>query len=394
MRQQVSIDDIKDRLLARIEDVVHRYAPPAQGSFRKGELYATLNPGRADRSVGSFFVTMSGPKAGRWNDYAMSGSDARGDILDLIRLSCGFSTMADALREARAFLGLDTESPELRRAREAAAVEAKARRAKQEQQQREQAARKAEWARGLWLSARPEILNTPVQAYLARRGLDPATLPRIPAALRFHPECTYREKVEEIDQETGEVLTDPQTGRPRMRVIKTKLPAMVSAIVNGAGKIIATHRTYLAIGPDGLWGKAPLPDSKKVLGDMRGGSIRLSTGIGPRGGKACPLAQCPPGTRVFVAEGIETALSVMVLRPEARVLAAVSLANMATVELPDNVAEVVLLSDGDDHPHAVAAFDHAVRAHAAKGRVVRVWRSDVPGEDFNDALRRRMQGAA
>lgn len=397
MRQQVSIDDIKGRLLDRIEDVVHRYAPPVQGSFRKGELFATLNPGRADRSVGSFFVHMHGPKVGRWNDYAMSGRDAHGDVLDLIRLSCGFASMTDAIKEARAFLGLDTESPELRRARDEAAARAKVRRAEEEAKAKAEAAKRAEWARGIWLSAQPSIIGTPVQHYLAARGLDPATLPRIPNALRYHPECTYREEVEDIDQDTGEVRIDPRSGRPAVRILKTKLPAMVSAIVNGAGKMIAVHRTYLAIDPaTGRWGKAPVGQPKSVLADSKGGSIRLSTGTGPRGGKAIALAQCPPGTRVYIAEGIETALSVMLLRPEVRVLAAVSLSNMASIELPDNVAEVVLLSDGDQHPTALAGFDHAVKTHAAKGRLVRVWRSDVPGEDFNDALRRRMRerGAA
>lgn len=384
MRQQVSIDDIKDRLLARIEDVVHRYAPPAPGSFRKGDLYATLNPGRADRAVGSFFVHMSGAKAGRWNDYAMSGREAAGDILDLIRMACGFASMTDAIKEARAFLGLDTESPELRRARDEAAARAKVARGQAEAAAKEQAEKVAGWARGLWMSAQPSIENTPAALYLAGRGLDPATLPRIPNALRYHPECTYRDEVE---------MEDPETGEVRRQVVKRIFPAMVSAIVNGAGRIVAVHRTYLAIDPaTGRWGKAPLPDAKKVLGDFRGGSIRLSTGIGPRGGKAAPLSQCAPGTSVIIGEGIETCLSVMRLRPEARVLTAVSLANMASVELPEAVAEVVLLSDGDDHPQAVAAFDHAVKTHAAKGRLVRVWRSPVPGEDFNDALQRALNG--
>lgn len=382
MRQQVSIEDIKDRLLSQIEAVVDRYAPPAPGSFRKGDLYATLNPGRADRSVGSFFVHMHGAKAGRWNDYAMSGPEGRGDIIDLIRISCGFSTMADAIKEARAFLGLETESPELRRAREEAAIKAKQRRAEQERKAKEQQEREAKWARGLWLSAQENIIGTPVQHYLAGRALDPATFARVPHALRYHPECSYKQQIEVEDPETGEVKT---------RVNWIKLPAMVSAIVNGAGKIIACHRTYLAIGPDGRVGKAPFKDAKSVLASSRGGSIRLSSGIGPRGGKACPLAQCPPGTRVYIGEGIETCLSVMVLRPDVRVLAAVSLSNMASIDLPDNVSEVVLLSDGDEHPQAAAAFDHAIKTHAAKGRTVRVWRSPVAGEDFNDALQRRLK---
>lgn len=386
-RQALTIDDIKDRLLLQLDSVVARYAPPAPGSYTKGGLYATLNPGRADRSVGSFFIHMTGPKAGRWADYAMSGREAAGDVLDLIRLSCGFSTAADAIREARAFLGLEHESPELARSRAAASEALRQRRQAEAERAAAQRQKQAEWARGLYLSAREDILGTPVEHYLAGRGIDLRALARVPAALRYHPECTYVEERDRIDPDTGEVL-----GTDRIR---HKLPAMVAAIVDGRGGIIAAHRTYLAIGPEGRWTKAPLPDAKKVLGDYRGGSVRLSTGHGPRGGKAVRLAACPPGTRVVIGEGIETCLSVMRLRPDLRVLAGVSLSNLAAIDLPANVAEVVLLSDGDTHPQAVAAFDAAVAAHAARGRVVRVWRSPVAGEDFNDALKRALtEGAA
>jgi len=85
MRQQVSIEDIKDRLLDRLDAVISAYAPAANGSHTTHGRFFTLNPGRADRSVGSFCITVSGMKAGRWNDYA---TGEHGDVLDLIRLSC------------------------------------------------------------------------------------------------------------------------------------------------------------------------------------------------------------------------------------------------------------------------------------------------------------------
>lgn len=41
------------------------YAPP-RGEWNEDRgLYFTLNPGRADRSVGSFIVALGGEKAGR-----------------------------------------------------------------------------------------------------------------------------------------------------------------------------------------------------------------------------------------------------------------------------------------------------------------------------------------
>jgi Toprim domain len=181
-------------------------------------------------------------------------------------------------------------------------------------------------------------------------------------------------------------------------VIEFEGPAMVAAMTNLMGKTVAVHRTWLQIGPDGRWGKLRVPhpsdpgaflDAKKVYGWEAGCAIRLSSGIGPKGGKGAPLADCPPGTRVYIAEGIETALSARVMQPDARVLAAYSLGNMARVALPDNVAEVVLIADHDISEQAQAQLQVAIDAHADKGRMVRVWRSDVPGEDLNDALMRR-----
>lgn len=388
-RQSYSLEQIKDMLLAQIDGVVHRYAPPAPGSYTDKGVYFTLNPGRADRSVGSFCIRLTGPKAGRWNDYAMGGKDAHGDLIDLIRLSCGLSA-SDAIREARAFLGLQHETPELRRSREDAAARMKARRQAEERAQKDRAERRRAAARGLWLSAQEAIAGTPVEAYLAGRAIDLRALGHQPRALRYHAECQYAHS--ETDPETGEVFE-----------IKAAMPAMLAAICDARGEIVACHRTYLAIGSDGRWRKALIPSPrtgealpvKKVLGDFKGAAIRLGNGIGPRGGKAARLAECPPGSRVYIAEGIETALSARILRPEARVLAAVSLSNMGAVELPANVAEVVLITDGDTHPQAREALDRAIRAHAAKGRTVRTWASDRPGEDLNDALQRAMnKGAA
>ena len=76
-RQTISTDDLKSRLLGQIDHLVAQFAPEGPGSYHKGPLYFTLNPGRADRSVGSFCIHMSGPKAGRWVDYAVPGPEGQ-----------------------------------------------------------------------------------------------------------------------------------------------------------------------------------------------------------------------------------------------------------------------------------------------------------------------------
>ena len=377
LRQTISVDDIKAALLDRIEQVVTVYTPAADGSYRDGHLYYTLNPRRFDKSVGSFIVNMSGPMAGQWHDFA---GDAHGDLIDLMGLQLGLSSR-DAFAEARLFLGLSNESPEDKRKREARAKDMERRRKAEAEAQKAEAERKRLSAQALWLSAQEKIAGTPVAAYLAGRGIDLGVLGYQPRAIRFHPECFYRFKG--TDPETGEVLD-----------IATKLPAMVTAISRGSLHL-ATHRTYLARRADGSWDKADLPGAqKKVLGNYKGGSIRLSNGLGPKGGRGCPLSACPPGTRVYVTEGIESGLSVCRALPSARVLACVGLSNLGGMELPDNVAELVIVGDADESPDAREALQRGIAAQARR-RVVRLWQSATPGVDANDELRRRlaMEGA-
>jgi hypothetical protein len=372
-RQTYSLEEIKDMLLARRDQVVARYAPSAPGSYTDKGAYFTLNPGRADRSVGSFVIWLDGPKAGRWCDFAMSGKEAHGDLLDLICLNLGCD-LKDGLREARAFLGLEHLSPEdLARQKQAAE---RARRLRMDARAKEAEARekKRGMAMRLWLEAKVEIRGTPVALYLSgERGIDLDALPRTPHAIRFHPQCYYKH----IDRETGEV-------------IEGRWPAMVTLIAGPDGKALACHRTYLEF-YDGRWRKARVPEAKKVLGDYKGGAIRLWRGLGPRGGAGRRLSELEPGAHVWIAEGIEDALSCALVLPEATVLSAISLSNMGGLWLPETVAEVTLVADQDEGEQAKAALHAAIAAHAAQGRTVRLWQNADGGKDLNDALRARLQ---
>lgn len=367
-RQTYSLDEIKDMLLAQIQSVVDQYAPPAEGSYRHRGLYFTLNPGRADRHVGSFYIHMEGDKAGRWMDHATGDF---GDILDLIALNLGCD-MKGALAEARAFLGLQTASAEDVARRKAAAEAAAERRRQAAAADREKAERRRKAAQRIFLSAQAALRGTPVHLYLRdRRGIDLSRLGRQPRSLRYHPACKYYHE----DPETGEIFDG-------------EYPAMVAAICDAAGNFVGVHRTYLSLDRrDGIWGKAPVPVPKKVLGDYAGAAINIWRGIGPRGGKPASLPQCPPGTHVYVAEGIEDALSVALLLPDQRVIAAISLSNLGQVRLPENVSTVTLVADQDDHIQARELLMRAAGAHSQAGRVVKLWRNPWGGKDLNDALR-------
>jgi hypothetical protein len=368
-RQAYTIDQLKAMLVDRLPAVLDTYAPSAKGSYRHGGRYFTLNPGRADRNVGSFYVHELGDRAGKWTDHA---TGQFGDVLDLIALKLACSP-TEAIREARAFLGLETESPETRRLRERAAADGARRRAEAEKSRRHDQARKRRQAFAMWLSGQEKIAGTPVEAYLRdQRGIDLALLGRQPGVLRYHPACFYSH----TDKETGEV-------------IEGTWPAMLALMTNLAGKPVAVHRTWLARGADGRWSKAPVPEPKKVLGYDPGFAIHLSRGAdtGPRGGRAPALRDAPPGTHVYISEGIEDALSAMILLPEARVLAAYSLGNLGMVKLPPTVTKVTLIADRDASEEAQATLVRAIAAHRAAGRRVAVWQNPWGGKDLNDALR-------
>lgn len=374
-RHSYTIDEIKHMLIDRLEAVVAQYAPPAEGSHEAFGKYYTLNPGRVDRRVGSFVITMNGSRRGYWRDFAM-GDTGHGDVLDLIKLALQCDN-SGALREARAFLGLSTQNPaDIARNTEAAA-RAKAARERAAAADKLKAERRSKAAQGIWLSGKAQLRGTPVEAYLRdARGIDLATLGRQPGALRYLPQCQYYDE-------------DPETGE----VVELELPAMGALICDWKGNAVALHRTYLAPDADGRWGKAPVRVAKKVLGNYAGAAINIWRGIGPRGGKPASLPACPPGSHVMIAEGIEDALSCVMLLPAARVIAAISLANLGSVRLPENVRTVTLVADLDDNDTARAQLDRAIAQHQKAGRSVRIFQNSWGGKDLNDALR-AMRGEA
>ncbi|MBY5988195.1 toprim domain-containing protein [Roseovarius atlanticus] len=375
-QQTYSIEDIKHMLADRVEDVARHYAPEVQGSYTANGAYWTLNPGRADRSVGSFCVHLTGARRGRWNDYA---TNDRGDLLDLIALQLNCS-LSEALREARRYLGLSADDPAAKRRREDALRRSRERAAQARHDDRQRAFRQGRQAQAIFLSGETRLRGTPVDYYLKGRGVDLAELGRQPGALRYLPNCKYYDE-------------DPETGE----VIEAMFPAMVAIVTDWRGNQTAVHRTYLGLDGNGCWAKASVRQPKKVLGSYAGAAINIWRGIGPRGGKPASLPQCPPGSHVFITEGIEDALSVVLLKPAARVIAAISLGNLGALQLPKNVSDITLVADQDENDQARAALERAIATHQDAGRAVRIWQNGHGGKDLNDALRaarRAKQGAA
>lgn len=310
----------------------------------------------------SLSVHLRVPKQGVWSAWAAGNG---GDALDLVaRVACNGDKRA-AVKWALAWLGMSGESPHPcppplagegeQRARDQAAAAA-------------ELARRSNAAKRIWLGAAPSLKGTPAERYLRRRGIDLALLGRQPAALRFHP-----------------ALYEAVTGR--------HWPALVGLINTPLG-LCAVHRIWLT--PEG--DKAPIPKGpdgggrvKRAYGPKRGGWIALWRGCGNK-----PLREAEAGSAVWLSEGIEDGLAIALLTGgQDRVLAAIDLGNMALIQLPPQIATIVIAgqndkwwADGQERAHGAArGLDKAIRHFQAQGREVRLWRSDKPGcKDANDHL--------
>jgi hypothetical protein len=156
---------------------------------------------------------------------------------------------------------------------------------------------------------------------------------------------------------------------------------MVSQIIGPSG-FMAIHRTWLEVTAPGQAQKAPLDNPKKTLGTYRGGHIPIA-----RGESNKAIAQAPAGETVDITEGIEDALSVAQAIPECRVVAAVSLSNLAALALPSQLKSVRIWRQNDTHPAAISAFERALTAQIKADRDVIIPQMPKGVKDVNDWLR-------
>lgn len=359
----IDVGEIARLLREQPEAVARRYCSATGAYVANGQFYA-LSPGRPDRNVGAFYVTLRGPHMGRWRDER---TKEQGDMLDLIQMAMNCDR-AGAIREARSFLGLEARDPGAAERLRARRREQEAEAARRRDAESADAARREGRARRIWMMEAAELrAGDPVDGYLHARGLDLAELPWRPRAIRHHPALPFRD----VDPETGEVL-------------EGRAPAMVTAVTAADGRMTAVHRVWLEQ-RDGRWTKLSIPKPKKVLGHFKGAAARVWRGALRDGRPGPRLGELKPGASLVLCEGVEDALAIALLRPDLRVLAGLTLGNMAEVALPATVEQLTIAADNDVHPQARDALAAAVRAHRAQNRIVRVNRSRV-GKDFADAV--------
>lgn len=192
-------------------------------------------------------------------------------------------------------------------------------------------------AQKLWSGA-AACRGTPAERYLARRGL--AHLVNSPA-LRFRDDCSHPD-------ERGRFL------------------ALIAAVSDHAGRIVAVHRTYLT----GDGAKVEGVSARASLGPVSGGMIRL--------------ADPEPNKRLVVGEGIESAASCGLLTDQPA-WAAISAGNLGwRAVLPAEITQVLIACDRD--PPGMRAADAAAARWRAEGRNVSIASPDRLGTDFSDIL--------
>jgi hypothetical protein len=151
--------------------------------------------------------------------------------------------------------------------------------------------------------------------------------------------------------------------------IKSHYPAMVSAVNVWPEKdLIAIHRTYLnSAGND----KADIEPNKMMLGSVKGGAVMLS----------------PPGKKLIIAEGIETALSIY-LSTGMPTWAALSTSGMINIIVPPLcITEEIVIAADNDVAGKKAAKELAMRLYKS-GYKVSISMPSEEGLDFNDLLMR------
>ena len=142
---------------------------------------------------------------------------------------------------------------------------------------------------------------------------------------------------------------------------------MVGAILKWPEQtLIGIHRTYL----DPITAKKAAVDvNKMMLGKAAGGAVRLS-----------PLTEL-----LIVAEGIESALSVLHAQANATVWAALSASGIRNLCLPDSTIVKTIIIAADHDSAGIKAAIQAAELWTATERTVKI-ALPPKDSDFNDVL--------
>lgn len=319
----LSASELADRLARDAEAVCRHYLSAGR---RAGNYWVV---GDVANSKGrSLYVHLSGHRRGRWTDAATS---EYGDLLDLVRETCGLVDFRDVAEEARRFLNEPHSDPVSSRRDNILGSQPVDRPA-------------GERARRLFRMTQP-LSGTLADSYLRQRGILRASLH---PALRFHPSCYYR---------------DLASGRT------SSYPALIAAVTDQAGAITGVHRTWLDPGGEG---KARVDDPRRALGGLLGNAVRFRFPVqGP-----VPV--------MAAGEGLESMLSLSHVMPGMPVASALTANHLAAFRPPTGCLRLYVAADAD------AAGRHGIEGLSRRAQALGILPLVLTPElgDFNEDLRR------
>jgi len=310
--------ELAHRLAREAEAVCRHYLSNGR---REGRYWlvgdARNTPGR------SMFVRLKESPKGPAGKFTDAATGEHGDLLDIIRESCGLLDFHDVADEARRFLSLPRPDPEpsAKLARPPAQTGS------------------PEAAQRLLAMSQP-ITRTLAEAYLRNRGI---TALHEAGALRFHPRCYYRPD-DESPTETW--------------------PAMIARVTDFDDRTTGAHRTWLD--PSGR-GKAPIGTPRRAMGDLLGNAVRFGVA----------------NDVLAAGEGIETMLSLRCVLPTLPMAAALSANHLAAMLLPLTLRRLYIARDADAAGDA-AVIALTERAEAVGIEAI-AWSPRLG--DFNEDLR-------
>lgn len=318
----LSASELANRLARDAEAVCRHYLSAGR---RAGNYWIV---GDTANSKGkSLYVHLTGPRAGRWADGATA---EYGDLLDLVRETCGLVDFRDVADEARRFLNEPRPDPAAARRGDARTDPPVVRPAD-------------ERAQRLFRMTQP-LAGTLADSYLRQRGILRASLH---PSLRYHPSCYYR---------------DLQTGRTH------SFPALIAAVTDPGGTITGVHRTWLD--PDG-GGKAQVDNPRRALGGLLGNAVRF----------AFPV--CGPVPVMAAGEGLESILSLSHVMPGMPMVSALTANHLAAFDLPPGCVRLYIAADADAAGRN--GIERLSRRAQARGILPLVLAPELG--DFNDDLR-------
>lgn len=323
----LSASELADRLAQDAEAVCRHYL----SAGRKAGNYWIV--GDVANSKGkSLYVHLSGPRKGKWADAATA---QYGDLLDLVRETCGLVDFRDVADEGRRFLSLPRPAPAAPHRGDARADPPVDRPA-------------SERAQRLFRMTQP-LAGTLADGYLRQRAILRAALH---PALRFHPSCYYRDLV---------------TGRT------SSYPALIAAVTDRFGTITGVHRTYLdrsGLDPGSI-GKAQVDTPRRALGGLLGNAVRFR------------FPFHVPVPVMAAGEGLESILSLIAVMPAMPMVSALTANHLAAFRPPDGCERLYIAADAD------AAGRHGIEGLSRQAQALGILPLVLTPQlgDFNEDLR-------